>query len=199
MTLEELYQKRCQTPWNNNEFLPTFRHYAEQCQIVTEFGVERGFSTTAFLAAQPDLLVSYELVWNEGLNEVVGMASCCINYGRGGPVHPAAWSGFTAWVGKTQWCFHLTDCLGQPIIETDLLLIDSFHIYSHLRLELRIHSPSVRRWILIHDVDPNVHHGMDGSQPGLYKAVDEFLAQGDFELEKWYPNNNGLAVLRRVR
>src|SRR5260370_2188060 len=61
MTLQELYHQALQTPSDINEHLPTLYGFARECRHVTEMGTRTGRSTRAFLYAQPEVLVTYDL------------------------------------------------------------------------------------------------------------------------------------------
>src|SRR5258708_29313347 len=61
MTLEHLYHQALQTPSDINEHLPTLYGLARECRHITEMGTRTGRSTRAFLYAQPEVLVTYDL------------------------------------------------------------------------------------------------------------------------------------------
>ena len=107
------------------------------------------------------------------------------------------------------------DC---PLVTTDLLFIDTWHIYGHLKRELRRWNSSVTKYIIMHDTTVD---GRDGEtirlgkdavlqskesgipiheiRKGLWPAVTEFLAaHREWELELRLTNNNGLTILRRI-
>jgi hypothetical protein len=111
------------------------------------------------------------------------------------------------------------DSAKTPIGTPELLFIDTFHVYAHLRRELAFHAPSVGRYIIMHDTTVDADKGeairqkMDvekiahrtGYEPseikrGLWPAIEEFLASNkDWTLERRWTNNNGLTVLARVQ
>ena len=83
---------------------------------------------------------------------------------------------------------------------TDLLFIDTWHVYDQLVLELDRHAGKARKFIILHDTET---FGMTGEAPGhkgLKPALDEFLASHEgrhwFVLEEFH-NCNGLMVLER--
>jgi hypothetical protein len=132
MTLEELYQTRCNTGHNIDKHLPILRQYAERCERVTEFGTDIGFSTCAFLVARPARLDCYDVVRTEEVNL---LASLC----------PAG----------TVFEFHQFDTLTVEICPTDLLFIDTIHTYAQVKAELERHGHNVRRYLIFHDTVSN--------------------------------------------
>jgi hypothetical protein len=81
---------------------------------------------------------------------------------------------------------------------TDLLLIDTWHVYEQLKQELRLHGGKVRKYIVLHDTTTFAEYGETPGHRGLWSAVEEFLAQGTFWLKQRRANNNGLTILERV-
>jgi hypothetical protein len=94
------------------------------------------------------------------------------------------------------------------IPECDLLHIDGLHTYKQLSAELKLHSPRVRKWIVMHDTTTFGEVSKDGSKPGLLAAINEFVdllecMKRETE-ERWKPilsltNCNGLTLLERFR
>ena len=100
--------------------------------------------------------------------------------------------------GKTRFAFYRQDVLEADIAETDLLFIDTWHVYGQLKAELERHAGKVRRYIVLHDTETYGHKGEAEGEQGLWLAVEEFLAKGGFGLKAHYKNNNGLTVLERI-
>lgn len=91
------------------------------------------------------------------------------------------------------------DSLKVDPIKCDLLLIDGEHTYTQVSKELARWSPSVGRWIALHDVETFGDVGRDKKKLGLKKAIDEFIdANDEWTIQIWLKNNNGMAVLQRV-
>jgi tetratricopeptide (TPR) repeat protein len=171
-SLAQLYHLSCRTPSDVHEHLPTLYALAGECRHVTEMGTRKGVSTTALLFARPDRLVCYDLVRCPQVDLLERLA------------------------GSTQFVFHQADVLRVEIEETDLLFLDTWHVYEQLREELRLHAGKVRRYIVLHDTATFRDHGETEGHAGLWRAVEEFLARGTFRLKEHYPNNNGLTVLQ---
>ena len=173
--IEQLYKERCKQVTDINEHLPVLRELASQVDHVTEFGVREGHSTVAFATALPNTLISYDI-------------------NRMPPILEAA---VIAYMPRFAFKFIRANVLKVEIEPTDLLFIDSYHTYEHLNREFELHSNKVNRFLVFHDTETFGTQGEDGSTPGLMAAVDEFMAEGDFNMTH-YPNNNGLTILERA-
>lgn len=172
--LGERYHAACATPSDINEHLPTLYELARECKHVTELGTRTGNSTLAFLWAQPQRLVCYDLVRLPQVEQLQALA------------------------GETEFVFRQEDVLGAELEETDLLFIDTWHVYEQLKEELRRHAGRARKYVVLHDTTTFGERGEAEGHRGLWPAVGEFLAAGAFRLKHRYENNNGLAVLERV-
>jgi cephalosporin hydroxylase len=105
-----------------------------------------------------------------------------------------------------------------PMEPTELLFIDTWHVYGHLKRELERWNSSVSKYIIMHDTTVDDVHGEsirqgwdtkkqsvetgipeDEIRKGLWPAIEEFLAaHTEWKLEMRYTNNNGLTILSRV-
>lgn len=128
--IEQLYQVRCNTPHNIDQHLPTIRRYAALCDHVTEFGVERGWSTSALLASGAAHVRSYDIVRHPDLEDV----EKAVNDTPG-----------------TDWRFILGDTRQVRIEPTDLLFVDTDHTYDQVYRELELNVGRVKRFLLFHD------------------------------------------------
>jgi GT2 family glycosyltransferase/tetratricopeptide (TPR) repeat protein len=170
-SLEELYQAACRTPSDINEHCPRLHALAKECRHVTEMGTRTGVSTAALLFARPQKLVCYDRVRFPQVDRLAALA------------------------GETEFVFHQTDVTQTEIEQTDLLFIDTWHVYEQLREELRLHAGKVRRYIVLHDTTTFGEQGEGEGRRGLWPAIEEFLSQGTFRLKERYENNHGLTVL----
>jgi hypothetical protein len=166
------YARACTNPSDIWEHVPVLNKYGKLCQHITEFGVGHGNSTIAFLHAQPHKLVCYEL---NVLPEVGMMRSLA---------------------EKTQFLVHQEDTTKAEIEETDLLFIDTRHVYEQMKAELR-NAWKVRKFIITHDSVTFGERGEDGG-PGILPAINELLAKETFAVREAFSNNNGLLVLGRI-
>lgn len=201
--LESKYRERCSRYSDIYEHLPTLSKYASQCQHVTEFGMRSVVSTWALL---------HGLV-NNGEEGVKTLVSVDLNYDRGiEEVRPVADQ-----VG-VNFSFVMGNDVKIEIHPTDLLFIDTWHVYGHLKRELEKHHSKVNKYIAMHDTTVDAEHGetlrcglnpqqqsQESGYPieeitrGLWPAVEEFLeAHPEWRLEKRYTNNNGLTILSRI-
>jgi len=173
--IEQLYKERCEKVTDINQHLPLLRELAESVNHVTEFGVRFGNSTVALAAAQPMMLVSYDIE----------------------PIPKDLEAKIVAGMPRFGFRFIQANVLEVEIEPTDMLFIDSHHTYKQLKEELRLHSGKVAKIIALHDTEFFAKVGQDGSTPGLWQAVEEFMAGGKFTNMDHYSNNNGLTVLWR--
>jgi GT2 family glycosyltransferase/predicted Zn-dependent protease len=173
-TLADLYDAACTTPSDIHEHCPLLHGLAKTCRHVTEFGTRTGVSTAALLFAQPDKLVCYDQVKFVQVDLLARLA------------------------GRTTFVFHQANVLEVDIEETDLLFIDTWHVYDQLQDELRRHAGQVRRYLVLHDTTTFGERGEAPDRRGLWPAIEEFLALGTFRLQERLHNNNGLTVLEAV-
>lgn len=100
----------------------------------------------------------------------------------------------------------------------DMLFIDTWHVYGHLKRELELYSKIINKYIIMHDTTVDEIHGetlrsgwnaeeqsrstgipVEEITKGLSYAIDEFLQNHpEWVLKEKYTNNNGLTVLERV-
>ena len=193
------YTELCKTPSDIHEHLPTLYKFATDCQTVTECGVRSVVSSYAFANALVNRtstkLTQVDLNWHSNIGV---FQKECQNEGL-----------LTV--------FHAMSDLECPIEPTDLLFIDTWHIYGHLKRELARWHSHVSKYIILHDTEIDgirgetlrvgwdyVKQSRDSGIPveeickGLQPAIDEFLAQHpEWKLHSKYTNNNGLTILSR--
>ena len=200
--LELVYHQKCGTVSDIFEHMPTLHGLAKQCKHITELGVRAAVSSYAF---------GYGLVDTSGSKLI--MVDLEDSTGIQTFLHRAKKQGL-------QTVFYQANDLECPQEETDLLFIDTWHIYGQLKRELARWNSFVRKWIVLHDttVDAELGESVRGGASleeiqemslktgipceeitkGLWPAVEEFLAaHPEWCLEKRFLNNNGLTILRR--
>ena len=157
MNIHQKYVSYCKKKSDINEHLPTLFKYAKECKHITEFGSRKFVSIWAFLKSNPDHLISYDIVQHKNLNEVKKQSE----------------------LAEIEFTFYKQDVLDVTIEETDLLFIDTWHIYDQLIQELNIHSGNVRKYIILHDTTTFGEVGESKKSKKTYKglnlAVNEFL------------------------
>jgi hypothetical protein len=183
--LHQNYIAECNAQSDINEHLPTLKHLADECDTVIEMGVRSVVSTWAFLVSKCKNITSYDIQ------------------------NPSFFPNHTKTTNNIQtitelaksedknYTFIKGDTLKITIPETDLLFIDTYHVYDQLIQELKLHGNKARKYIVLHDTEKFGTVGEHGKQ-GLNKAVNEFIDENDhWKVEYVYKNNNGLTVLRR--
>ena len=184
-----------------NEHLPTFKHFASLGDHITELGTRTFVSGWAWLSGMighPEKkLVCVDLQYHPNIgiaSEIAKQAGLEFEFIKGDDVKITPW-------------------------DTDIVFIDSFHVYPHLKEELRVWAPRVKKYILMHDTEVDAIYGeairsgwnleklsketgykAEDLGRGLRPAIQEFLAShsGEWELHSHYINNNGLTILKRI-
>lgn len=186
-SIADYFEFHKQGPSDIHEHLETLRSYAAKCEHVTEMGVRSVVSTWAFLAAAPKKLVSIDInpVPIEYAQRIAASSGIELEFRQGDTAAPDF-----------------------EIEETDLLFIDTWHIYDQLKRELQLHSHKARRFIVMHDTTTYAEVGESHTydceirpaeqRRGLWPAIEEFLdSNDDWALRERFIHNNGLTVLER--
>jgi len=170
--LDDALEKLAQTKGDNNEHLKPLHDLVvgAKAQQVVELGVGYGRFTTAILAA---------------LEKTGGKLASCDNLeyaGTRSKLSCANWTYTTA--NDLEWGKGWTEPL-------DVLVIDSSHERAHTESELRLFGRHVRAGgaIVMHDTV---------SFPAVMEAIEAWRDERDWDLEH-FENNNGLAVLTKIR
>lgn len=197
--LQTKFSQKINTISDINEHLPTLFKYATKCSHITECGVRGVVSSYAFamgLRGNPqNKLIQVDLDWHPNLD--IFKQECNAEG-----------------INVT---FYKQSDLECPMEPTELLFIDTWHIYGHLKRELERWHSSVSKYIIMHDttVDEwdgeSVRGGMDIDKQvkesgypreeiakGLWPAIEEFLdTHPEWKLKERFTNNNGLTILER--
>jgi len=191
--MEATYYKLCETSSDINQHLPVLRLLASLSSSVVECGVRSVVSSYAFAVG----------LGGRGPLTMVDIEKST-NVEKFLQQNPNA-------------RFILGSDLECPLVETDLLFIDTWHVYGHLRRELARWHSSVRKFIALHDTTVDGEYGetirnkwnpykqsrqtgipVEEITRGLRPAVQEFLAEHpEWTLLAEYTNNNGLTILAR--
>lgn len=174
---EEEYQKAKTTPSDINQNVNILYELAKECKTVIEMGVRTGVSTRAFLNTDVQL-ISFDIALDKEVQKLFDEAK---KQGK-----------------KVQYI--QADVLNIEIEETDLLFIDTYHIYDQLKQELKFHGNKAKKYIAFHDT---YTFGLVGEnrqdKKGLLTAIIEFMIENPhwkFKIHK--TNNNGFTVLERT-
>lgn len=177
-SVADLYQICHETKSDINGHFNEMSRLASHCNHITEFGVRFGVSTVCWLNSKPHFLRCYDF----RPKKTVPMLEKLVNE-------------------KTDFKFNNENTVEIEIEPTDMLFIDSYHTYDHLKEELELHADKVKKYILMHDTEScGEVGGHKSGARGLKPAIAEFLAEkGD----EWYqyahhPHCNGLTVLKRT-
>jgi hypothetical protein len=200
--LELIYHQKCGKMSDIFEHMPTLYELAKQCTHITELGVRAAVSSYAFgygLVGRPDTkLVMVDLEDSQGIQTFLQKAKK---------------QGLNA-------VFYQQNDLECVQEETDLVFIDTWHVYGQLKRELARWHSVTRKWIVLHDTTVDADEGetvrgktsdeeidemsqkthipREEIMKGLWPAVEEFLAEHpEWKLQKRYTNNNGLTILCR--
>ena len=189
---ESQFQQLCNIDSDINLHLNTLRYYASQSKTIVEMGVRWVVSTWAFLEGRPKKLTSYDIVnpkeWKRG-----DLLSPVEEYAK---------------ENNIDFKFILQDVLTVKLPKTDLLFIDTWHVYDQLIQELNMHSSQVNKWIILHDTETFGEKGENSAYSirekkeysGLKYAVNEFLQNNadTWRLHEHYTFCNGLTILKRI-
>ena len=199
--MEFKYMLFCATTSDINEHLPTLCSYASKCKHVTECGVRSFVSSYAFGVGLMGRTGTRLIQVDPSLNqpEYARFSEACSSV-------------------ELDHVFHEASDLDCPMEPTDLLFIDTWHVYGQMKRELSRWADSVSTYIVLHDTTVDAYWGetirngwdanaqskqynipVDEILKGIWPAVQEFLKEHpEWVLEKRYENNNGLTILRRV-
>jgi cephalosporin hydroxylase len=173
--LKDAYHICAKTPSDINAHFPVMATLAKECSHITEFGARYGVSTVCWLAAKPSRFVTYDIHPKGTVNKVGDLSE------------------------GTDFEFKTESSIEASIEKTDLLFIDSFHTYDHLKQELNLHAHNVAKYIVMHDTEScGLVGGHKTGAKGLKPAIAEFLDGNEhWDQLEHYPNSNGLTVLKR--
>jgi hypothetical protein len=188
------------SPSDINEHLVTLYRYANDCNHVTECGVRGVVSSYAFANA----------LKGRSNNKLI-------------QVDPAKYENVCQFQAEcnaegVNTIFYDQSDLDCPMETTDLLFIDTWHIYGQLKRELNRWNGSVTKYIIMHDTtvdewlgetlrvgwnaneqSKNTGIPVDEITKGLWPAISEFLNEHpEWTIRERFTNNNGLTILSRV-
>ncbi len=197
--IQRKYKVECRVPSDIHEHLPTLYKYASECAHVTECGGINSYPAYALAAG----LVGREgtklvQIHNKVVDERDQFASDCQAEG----------------LART---YYQQNSLAAPIEDTDLLFIDTWHVYGQLKRELDRWHGHVGKYIIMHDttvdewLGETVRLGWNSAaqsaqtgipeneiRMGLWPAIGEFLeAHPEWSIAERFTNNHGLTILKR--
>jgi Methyltransferase domain len=198
--IDKTYIERCANSSDMNEHLPVLARYASECNHITECGVHYCNSSYAFAHAlkhkKNNKLVQIDLQHEVNRDQFIQE---CKNE-------------------NVNAIFYQNSSLTSPLETTDLLFIDTWHVYGQLKRELARWNSHVSKYIIMHDTtvdewagetirlkwNPRKQSEESGIPvheitKGLWPAIREFLAEHpEWKLRQRYINNHGLTILERI-
>lgn len=197
--LKQQYEEQCRTSSDIVDHIPLLHDLASQCTSVVEIGLR-------FMNS------SWGLLQGLAESDVEERHYVGIDIERP-PEKTLQQAQELATHNGISFQFVQADDLQIDIEPTDMLFIDSLHIYCHLFYELEKFSPHVRQYIAMHDTDEpwgfmdEPYYGdrseyppaIDRNKRGLWQAVIDFLAvHPEWTLHDHRTNCHGFTVLRRI-
>lgn len=199
--ITQQYDRLCKLKSDINEHLPTLMHLATRCESVAEMGVRDVVSTWAFLEGFRNSTKTKKHLYSVDIVDV-------------------PYKDVIAYVAKKEninFKFVHDNSATVTLPKVDLLFIDTWHVYGHLKRELEHHHKNVKKYIVMHDTevfktqsesvvyDRNIEEESNESgytpgeiSKGIGYAIVEFLeAHPEWFVKGHYPDNNGLTVLER--
>jgi len=191
------------TPSDINEHIETLATLASECSAIAEFGVRTPTSTFAFL---------HGLSTNKNENKQIVCVDVAPVQGTYRIIQEAKKENI-----EVTFVQHDSATVIIPF-DVDMLFIDTWHVYGHLKRELANSHARVKTYIAMHDTEidgeigENIRNKWDVAEYslksgypeeeirwGLNKAITEFLADHpEWTMHAQYTHNNGLTVLKRV-
>lgn len=172
-TIDEFYNFNWLEPSDINEHFPTLKKYSSQCEHVTELGVKAICSTWGLLAGKPKRMVSLDIFhpshYGGNLDEVY--ESCKLE--------------------NINFQFIQDSSLNTKLENTDLLFIDTSHVFFQLLGELFLHGSNTNKFIIMHDTTLYKNE--------LWPAINNFMnVYKEWVVLEEFKNNNGLTVLGKI-
>jgi hypothetical protein len=198
-SIQQMYERHCKTNSDINEHLHILKKYAEECSHIVECGVCGACSSYAFAEGLRGrvntTLIQYDINYNDKIGEFINNCK----------------------TENINNIFYLESDIKCKRQQTDLLFIDTWHVYGQLKRELEYWNTYVHKYIIMHDTTVDEWEGetirsnmdynkqsaetgipVDEIMKGLWPAIDEFLLlHPEWVLHERYINNNGLTILKR--
>lgn len=187
--IESIYRKHCATPTAISPHLPRLRALADGLDLVVEFGVKRGASSSALLMGAKRV-TSFDVVETLEARELKRIAGL-------------------------RWDYRIADSRTADVPPTPMLFVDSLHTYAQLQAELEAHARKVSRYIVLHDTitfgvvgaagESGLHswqyvkgQSCPPEHLGLRPAIDELLIrEPSWRVAAAYNDSHGLLILER--
>jgi hypothetical protein len=200
--LERRYRQLSSNPSDINEHLPTLCKLASECRTVVDLGIN---------SASPAFALTYGLSQSESLDKKLTMVYTSftdqlaeiVRMGREEKLNVEFINAVST-----------VPVFTEPF---DMVFIDTWHVYGHLKRELAKYAPITNKYIVMHDTSVDAVDGetrrcgmnvqqqtvlynypKDEIMRGIWSAIEEFLeGNKEWVLQRRFTNNNGLTILER--
>ena len=186
------------------QHLPILWAFSSQCETVIECGVRTPTSTWALIQGLIDNSSKTKKLMSVDVNDCPN-----VDYVKS-----------VASKNKVDWKFMKCSDLDldfKSILKVDMIFIDTWHVYGHLKRELNHFHKHINKYIVMHDTTVDAIHGetircglnakeqseksgypISEINKGLWPAVEEFLLEHkDWRLKARFNHNNGLTILEK--
>lgn len=175
-SIKERYLNSLEVYSDMHSYLTTLVRFASKVKHITEFGVNTGVSTCAFLSTAPKKMISYDIKKEPEVDELIELAK----------------------KENINFEFKLDNDLFIDIEPTELLLIDTIHCYEQIKMELTLHGHKVSKYIMIHDVIQYGQQGHKVGEKGIMPAIKEFLNDhANWKVSDFRDDGCGLMILEK--
>ena len=199
--LVEYYQRAYATPSDIHEHVTILAEYARMCESVVE-------------CVMTNMTGSWGLAYGLAHNGLPRKLLTCVDLNYSSEMNILR----DVCIGtEIEFRFIQGNNIKLELPERDLLFIDTWHVYGHMRRELALHADKTKKYIIMHDttvdatVGESVRMGYDIKRQvlesgyaeeevrmGIWPAVEEFLdSHPEWSLEHRYDHCNGLTILVR--
>jgi len=162
-----------------NEQLSILKNYAEDCDHITEIGVNIGHSTRGFMAGKPKKMIGIDIKhFGAATKRLEDLAS-----------H-----------NGIKYEYRVADSMSVVIEPTDLLFLDGNHSYRYVLGELLMHAAKVKKWIFLHDINHEGKPSPVGEPYAVIEGTNDFLKTTNNWVIKLVDKRQvGLMVLERIK
>lgn len=147
---------------NSDWYVGPLIEFATKCETITEFGIFQGKTIAAFLTTTPKRIIAYD-----------------IDLSFYDPVV------FDRVKGETVLNVIRANSLGfESATPTDMVFLDTRHVYEHVKKELQLHTNCVSKFIAIHDTE---YPPPEKRQIHYTAYLDKLVKDAVFEFVKLNP------------
>src|SRR3989338_4373417 len=166
------YKVCCGYPGDTREHLPTLYRLSLECKSIVELGIRVVISTWAFLKGLKDnnspekRLISVDL---QAIQDIPSTNFC-------GEAHLSK----VCNDNNIDFRFIKGDSTRVNLPVSDMIFIDTFHVYGQLKRELSLHCDKARKYIVMHDTAIDA---IDGECIRMGMDIDQIMKETGFPRE----------------